>query len=307
MAINRNSVEDTKKVIELFIPNENIQKIVLNFLTDAIVYANSIHPNNWNLNLNINGKGIQFNIGGVYSIRLSKDIVLILCLKSYLPNFVQENKHKDLLFTSYNGGNDMKSYNFKNISAYDSLKSIPDSIGIKMFYFDTAKYLPKLKISSRKFIEYSIKNTTIRLNMKNAHSVGIIAYLNKNLNKNIDNPKYNLLDDEVFKYELKEQNQKNKLSIEKLEDIIKKQVMSYQKREVTRVEYVRNLYLSEYVRRRANGICKDCKQPAPFISKSTQEPYLEVHHIKSLAQGGEDIIENMVALCPNCHRKRHYE
>ena len=35
------------------------------------------------------------------------------------------------------------------------------------------------------------------------------------------------------------------------------------------------------------------------------EPYLETHHIVWLSEGGEDSIENTVALCPNCHRKMH--
>jgi 5-methylcytosine-specific restriction protein A len=35
-------------------------------------------------------------------------------------------------------------------------------------------------------------------------------------------------------------------------------------------------------------------------------PYLEVHHVKQLKDGGSDRIDNAVALCPNCHRKAHY-
>ncbi|HDR7378766.1 TPA: HNH endonuclease [Bacillus toyonensis] len=35
-------------------------------------------------------------------------------------------------------------------------------------------------------------------------------------------------------------------------------------------------------------------------------PYLEVHHVVPLATGGEDSVENAVALCQNCHRKAHY-
>lgn len=38
---------------------------------------------------------------------------------------------------------------------------------------------------------------------------------------------------------------------------------------------------------------------------SDGRPYLEAHHVIPLAEGGPDIIENMVALCPNCHRKMH--
>ena len=56
----------------------------------------------------------------------------------------------------------------------------------------------------------------------------------------------------------------------------------------------------------AKGICEACHQPAPFMKKSNGEPYLEVHHIKPLSQGGEDSLENVQAICPNCHRKMHF-
>ncbi|PSW01246.1 HNH endonuclease signature motif containing protein [Photobacterium aquimaris] len=57
---------------------------------------------------------------------------------------------------------------------------------------------------------------------------------------------------------------------------------------------------------KANGICEACHQPAPFIKKSNGQPYLEVHHIKSLSDGGKDSLENVQAICPNCHREMHF-
>lgn len=56
----------------------------------------------------------------------------------------------------------------------------------------------------------------------------------------------------------------------------------------------------------AGGYCEECKQKAPFLRKSDGTPYLEVHHIVPLSMNGEDTIENTIALCPNCHRKKHY-
>ncbi|MFL9916851.1 HNH endonuclease signature motif containing protein [Paraburkholderia sediminicola] len=56
---------------------------------------------------------------------------------------------------------------------------------------------------------------------------------------------------------------------------------------------------------RANGTCGGCGQSAPF-QRSDGRPYLEVHHRRRLADGGEDTVENAMALCPNCHRERHY-
>lgn len=57
---------------------------------------------------------------------------------------------------------------------------------------------------------------------------------------------------------------------------------------------------------RAKGICQDCKNKAPFNKKSDGEPYLEVHHIIPLSEDGPDKVENAIALCPNCHRQRHF-
>ncbi len=56
----------------------------------------------------------------------------------------------------------------------------------------------------------------------------------------------------------------------------------------------------------SKGKCGDCFEDAPFKKKSDGTPYLEVHHKILLSQGGDDTIENAIALCPNCHRKRHF-
>lgn len=57
---------------------------------------------------------------------------------------------------------------------------------------------------------------------------------------------------------------------------------------------------------RAEGKCESCKDNAPFLRAKDRTPYLEVHHRLPLAAGGEDSIENAIALCPNCHRRAHY-
>jgi 5-methylcytosine-specific restriction protein A len=44
---------------------------------------------------------------------------------------------------------------------------------------------------------------------------------------------------------------------------------------------------------------------APFRDANDQ-PFLEVHHILRLSDGGPDDPRYVVALCPNCHRQAHY-
>lgn len=96
----------------------------------------------------------------------------------------------------------------------------------------------------------------------------------------------------------------DKLSNEALLSRIKKINKIPNKIETTQTSYVRNECITEYAKRRANGVCQLCREEAPFIDKKGR-PYLEVHHITPLSEGGEDSIENTVALCPNCHRKMH--
>jgi 5-methylcytosine-specific restriction protein A len=54
----------------------------------------------------------------------------------------------------------------------------------------------------------------------------------------------------------------------------------------------------------ANGTCQLCDRPAPF-KKTNGTPFLEVHHIKWLSKDGPDSEENVIGLCPNCHKKMH--
>ncbi len=70
--------------------------------------------------------------------------------------------------------------------------------------------------------------------------------------------------------------------------------------------FKRNSNVIALVLRRANGICELCKKDAPFMRKSDGTPYLEVHHKNTLANDGDDSVENAIAVCPNCHRKEHF-
>ena len=76
------------------------------------------------------------------------------------------------------------------------------------------------------------------------------------------------------------------------------------RRTVYRDQYDRSEYVAAYVKKVAKGQCALCLELAPFHDKDGR-PYLECHHVIHLAKGGEDTIENAVALCPNCHRRMH--
>lgn len=68
---------------------------------------------------------------------------------------------------------------------------------------------------------------------------------------------------------------------------------------------IRDPEVKAWVLANAKGKCEGCKLKAPFIDIDGF-PFLEVHHMKHLANKGSDTIYNTVALCPNCHKKIHF-
>jgi len=73
--------------------------------------------------------------------------------------------------------------------------------------------------------------------------------------------------------------------------------------EVERTE--RDAGVKNWVLNQAKGRCECCNQNAPF-TLNDGSPYLEVHHVHHLANGGSDTPANAVAVCPNCHRELHH-
>ncbi len=69
--------------------------------------------------------------------------------------------------------------------------------------------------------------------------------------------------------------------------------------------YARSPRIKAWILDNAKGICEACDQPGPFaLSDGTR--FLEVHHVKHLANRGSDRRSNAVALCPNCHKRCHH-
>ena len=58
------------------------------------------------------------------------------------------------------------------------------------------------------------------------------------------------------------------------------------------------------VLRRAKGICELCGERGCFTAAGSV--YLETHHVTSLADDGPDHETNVVAICPQDHRRAHF-
>jgi 5-methylcytosine-specific restriction endonuclease McrA len=68
--------------------------------------------------------------------------------------------------------------------------------------------------------------------------------------------------------------------------------------------YARDLEVVGWALQRAKGYCELCTNQGPFPTKDGGR-FLEVHHVTPLYQGGPDTVDNVAAVCPNCHRACH--
>ncbi len=68
--------------------------------------------------------------------------------------------------------------------------------------------------------------------------------------------------------------------------------------------FSRSAPVRAYALKRSGGKCEACRNPAPFL-KVSGDPFLEVHHIQRVSDGGPDHPAHVAAICPNCHRRCH--
>ena len=109
----------------------------------------------------------------------------------------------------------------------------------------------------------------------------------------------------IEKLRQKKEKKASKISSELLKKMVENLPKSKPSKRTTSSEtYERDEKVVKYALLRANGICELCDKKAPF-NKKDGSPFLEVHHIDFLSNRGDDTIENVSALCPNCHRKMH--
>ncbi|MGW6380912.1 HNH endonuclease [Peribacillus butanolivorans] len=102
----------------------------------------------------------------------------------------------------------------------------------------------------------------------------------------------------------KKLNYFDSLSLKQLKKTLQETSLNYYSQKTQNNAHYRSLLIKEYARKVAQGICQLCEKEAPFLDKQGR-PFLEVHHIHYLSKGGSDTEDNVVALCPNCHRRIH--
>lgn len=75
--------------------------------------------------------------------------------------------------------------------------------------------------------------------------------------------------------------------------------------------YIRDIKTSRNAILNSNFTCEINPEHKSFISKITQENFVEAHHLVPISYYDDfnksiDIEANIISLCPNCHKKIHY-
>ena len=76
-------------------------------------------------------------------------------------------------------------------------------------------------------------------------------------------------------------------------------------------KYSRSDGVSADAHKKANFICEVNATHTTFCSKAKEMPYVEPHHLIPISRQDDfdfsiDVPENIISLCPNCHRLIHY-
>ena len=70
--------------------------------------------------------------------------------------------------------------------------------------------------------------------------------------------------------------------------------------------YVRDHKIVDLAKKRAEYLCEVRGCVSELFNTSSGHPYLEVHHLIMMSEGGADTMENVACVCANHHRELHY-
>jgi hypothetical protein len=73
----------------------------------------------------------------------------------------------------------------------------------------------------------------------------------------------------------------------------------------TTISFQRDPLVVAIALKRSGGACEVPSCPYTLFTDSSGRPFLEVHHVRALRDGGDDDPDNVAAICPSHHREAH--
>lgn len=88
-----------------------------------------------------------------------------------------------------------------------------------------------------------------------------------------------------------------------LEQYLQDRAEMLNERIVEQHTYVQDRHLAAEMKRKAGYRCQSCQEALNDPLNASR--FVQAHHVEPSSEGGSDIAENLIVLCPNCHAKMH--
>lgn len=178
---------------------EKLINEALEYYAELIEYAANINNDAWNISNRESGKTFQLNVGHMYILRTDEKRLLVMCDRDVvlgLPSSFIDKMLSNVSLKFYEEEKQKKNLGSYPPSNYDELKKLPEkalwnnTFQFLIPYEKLNDYMPTLMPAIKKFVEWSINNSTLMQNSKDAHQKEFITLINQRLNKKIKEPDY---------------------------------------------------------------------------------------------------------------------
>lgn len=271
--------EFAREVIEYCLPDEDIRKRCCEFLANSIYLANQLVPTRWGITLY--SDVVLMNCGMIEVLQILPDQVHVIAdndtLPELSPNQVDIRKTPD--------GSTKGFY-----------PSVSGSVACDFVAEKSHEILLLIEESHKQLIQKASR-TSFAPNRKNAHSPGVIEWLNEYLGLSLPQPAYLSSTSEAAEGYIPEELTPS----EKYSEGAAKQILvnAYERDPKARAKCITN-----YGTR-----CAVCRMSFEERYGSVGKDFIHVHHLTPLSLIGEsslvDPIKDLRPVCANCHAIIH--
>lgn len=312
MKLDRTDKEVAKEVFEFLLPDEKVRQKCAEFLVRSIQTANQLATDRWGITLYPNS--ILMNCGRIEILIIQPDFMHVIIDSESLPELPPLAPKVEIRATRASIEMDNKELPPETGTEIQIGKgfypSVPDSIACDFSAEQAELVLPLIQDSHIKLIQKAVQ-TPLFQNRKNAHSPGVIEYLNNYLKEQLFQPGY-IPTRDAFPDKGRLLALQSKDSLPDLDQIVIS-VWEGDKKFVTHLRRERDPKIIEAKKKQVlketgRLKCEVCGFDFREKYGELGENFAEAHHktpLSAVEDKIETTLDDLAILCSNCHRMVH--
>lgn len=282
--------EFAREVFEFLLPDEKIRRMCLEFLANSIHTANRLVPNRWGITLQDNY--VLLNCGMIEIMQIWSDHLHVIIELDSLPELPLDQAEI------------RKTRDGSTKGFYPSVRgSVACDFGAEKAF----QVLPQIEDSHRRLIQKAARSS-FGPNRKNAHSPGVIQYLNEYLGLSLPQPAYfdptTQVEAASAPLESAELLPEMELELSALEGRQKLVAHLRRERDPKIIRAKKQQVLRNTGRLQCDACAFDFKEKYGELGSE----FCEVHHLVLLSESDQAVetkLSDLAILCSNCHRMIH--